>query len=264
MYPPPLDYHCATYRMNTRFHARSVVEFFLHGREKIHLHPADFPDIFWCIEGVGKFIMNGKSYLLHPGHVWYYPPGSVHRISCNGNCFHYRGLAMDGPDAAVLFEGLNIKPGINYAGDCPEHLFAALALNIESFSPEVQLENISRAVQILTLAASGKSKQQKDLTGKAREIIDENFANPGLNVEKIAELLRVNRSVLSRTFSAEMKISPVEYLASRRMQEAMRLLRQSDLPINKIAEMCGYSSAGYFTKVVRKRTGNLPGKQRYS
>ena len=108
------------------------------------------------------------------------------------------------------------------------------------------------------------NKQQKDLTGKAREIIDENFANPGLNVEKVAELLRVNRSVLSRTFSAEMKISPVEYLASRRMQEAMRLLRQSDLPINKIAEMCGYSSAGYFTKVVRKRTGNLPGKQRYS
>jgi AraC-like DNA-binding protein len=86
----------------------------------------------------------------------------------------------------------------------------------------------------------------------------ENFSNPALNVESIAVLMQMNRSVLSRMFANTFKTTIIRYLAGRRLNEALRLLKETELPINRIAELCGYSCHNYFTKVIRRHTGNSP------
>ena len=255
-----MNFQYAAYRPNTAFYIRSVGDFRLINNEKVVEKHADFPEIFWCVEGCGSFELDGRNYLLRPNQVWYYPAGSVHKIQCSGELFHYRWIALDGPEASVLFDGLNLKAGINPAGQCPLHLFNKLALNIGKTSVEQQMENLSVGFQILLAAASVKhgSASNIEQMQQVKDIIDENFSNPDLNVESIAALMQMNRSVLSRMFSNTFKTTIVGYLAGRRLNEALKLLKETDLPINKIAELCGYSCHNYFTKVIRRHTGNSP------
>ena len=47
-------------------------------------------------------------------------------------------------------------------------------------------------------------------------------------------------------------------VAARRVEEARRLLLQSDAPISAVAEAVGYSDYNYFTKIFRAATGLTP------
>lgn len=254
------NFHFTACKLNTGFYVRSTGEFRLINNIAEPVKTADFPEIFWCLEGCGRFIHENTHYFLRPGQVWYYPPGSTHQISCCGKVFRYCWLAFDGPDASVLFDGLNIKSGINTAGSYPQHLFNKLTLNIEKISPEAQMENLAIGFQILLAAASRPEKKSDNVEQmqQVKNIIDENFSNPDLNVEMIASLLRIDRSSLSRKFSNTFNITIVEYLSNRRINEALHLLQHTQLPINKIAKLCGYSCHNYFTKVIRRHTGTPP------
>ena len=259
MQKPYKDFAYSVCKMNTGFFVRSIGDFLLVNDEALPLKKADFPEIFWCIEGCGAFVHEGKRYLLRPGQVWYYPSGSYHSISCNGKLFHYRWITLDGPDAKVLFDGLNLKVGINQSGDCPQHLFSKVRLNIEQPSLSAQLENLKTAFEILIQASTPKKIGNYDLVEQVKQVIEENFQNPELNVEKVASLLQTNRSILSRAFSLNQKMTVVDYHSSCRLQKAIALIKETDIPISQIAKLCGYSSHNYFTKVIRRHTGSPPG-----
>lgn len=65
-----------------------------------------------------------------------------------------------------------------------------------------------------------------------------------------------------RTFYREWKntfpVSPARYLLNLRMQEACRLLRNTDLRIYEIANTCGYGNELYFCRVFVKENGMTP------
>ncbi len=258
MQKPYKDIAYSVYKMNTGFYVRSVGDFLLTENEELPVKKADFPEIFWCIEGVGSFSHEGKRYLLRPGQVWYYPPGSYHSIACNGKLFHYRWITLDGPEAKTLFNGLNLKVGINQSGDCPHHLFSKVRLNIEIPLLTAQMENLKTAFEILILASTPSKPGNYDLTEQVKQVIEDNFQNPELNVEKIAALLQTNRSILSRAFSFSQKMTIVDYLSSCRLKKALYLIKETDTPIHQIASLCGYSCHNYFSKVIRRHTGSSP------
>ncbi len=51
----------------------------------------------------------------------------------------------------------------------------------------------------------------------------------------------------------------MQYLSGLRMEEARRLLIQTDLPISKIAEAVGFTNYNYFCRIFKKENG-LPAK----
>ena len=65
-----------------------------------------------------------------------------------------------------------------------------------------------------------------------------------------------------RTFYREWKIafpvSPAQYLLNLRMQKACRLLRDADLRIYEIANLCGYCNELYFSRVFKNANGMTP------
>lgn len=83
-----------------------------------------------------------------------------------------------------------------------------------------------------------------------------------IGLDTLAEELQLSKYHLIRTFSAAVGITPNEYLNKVRIEQAMRLLRHSDLSVEQIAERVGYSSGSYFIKVFRKITGITPGRFR--
>ncbi|WP_079913076.1 AraC family transcriptional regulator [Paenibacillus sp. 32352] len=83
-----------------------------------------------------------------------------------------------------------------------------------------------------------------------------------ISLDQLSEQLGLSKYHLLRTFTATVGISPNDYLNRVRIEQAMRLLHQTDWSVEEIAERVGYSSGSYFIKVFRKVTGRTPGSFR--
>jgi AraC-like DNA-binding protein len=88
-----------------------------------------------------------------------------------------------------------------------------------------------------------------------------NLARP-IGVDDMAGVAKMSRFHFSRQFEKVRGISPGRYLASLRLEEAMRLIASSQFTVKKVAEQCGFGDANYFCKVFRKSFGVSPGAYR--
>ena len=98
----------------------------------------------------------------------------------------------------------------------------------------------------------------KDLMQRITANIDENFRNPSIGLDMIADELGYSTQYLSAIFSKETGIHFSQYLTRKRLSNAKQLLNTTNLKVKDIAEMCGYSYPSYFIKVFRKETGCSP------
>ncbi len=248
------------------FHVRSIGHFQLSPPDHEARKTFNFGELFWCVHGSGVFRLNGETFLLKPDFVWYYPPGSFHDYDPAESDFQYYWLTVDGPLASALFDGLGIKPGLNYGGSCPVHLFSRIANLLPAGNPESGAEALSAAFEIFSKipASSQPGKEQPTLAERARKIIDSQFTDSAFNVEELAERLSVHRSTVSRIFHREWDISVSDYIINCRLQYAMMLLKETNTPIRDIARESGFSSAAYFSRVFTARTGITPASFRRS
>ncbi|MBD9461428.1 helix-turn-helix transcriptional regulator [Pseudomonas sp. Pdm06] len=91
--------------------------------------------------------------------------------------------------------------------------------------------------------------------------IDQNAAYP-LQVADLARVAGLSSARLHARFIAECGQTPMEYIRSRRLHQAVALLRESDLPIGEIAHRVGYNSQSAFAAAVLREFGASPGKLR--
>ena len=97
------------------------------------------------------------------------------------------------------------------------------------------------------------------LVERAIALMEENFAHL-YGVQELAQSLEVSKSHLIRVFSAEMGITPGQYLTQIRIERAKLFLQAGCYSLEMVAAMSGFSGANYFCKVFRKRTGLTPGQ----
>lgn len=76
--------------------------------------------------------------------------------------------------------------------------------------------------------------------------------------EELGKMVYLNADYLSRTFKKELGISISTYILQKRVDEAKKLLKQSNLPINTVSLSVGYSNFSYFTKMFKENTGYAP------
>ena len=201
-----------------------------------------------------------KEYELNSGEVWYYPSGSYQNYRPKTNDFHYAFLTIDGQKAEYLFSGLAIQPGINYAGNCPIHLFSQLRMTIEKQLLSSEFSSLVIAFQILTMISEGRhlKASRGGMAEQAKNIIDASFSLADTNVSEVAAFIGVHPGSLSRVFSAEYGIPATKYLSLCRLNYAKKLLSDTNTAIKKIASLSGFHSHEYFTHVFRKYTGMNP------
>lgn len=94
-----------------------------------------------------------------------------------------------------------------------------------------------------------------------KEFIHEHFCE-NITLDTIASSAFLSSSYASRLFKKEMNISIMDYVLQLRMNEARKLLKDSDLQIDEISDKIGYTDSSYFTKVFRKSEGVTPSQYR--
>ncbi len=77
-------------------------------------------------------------------------------------------------------------------------------------------------------------------------------------VQRLARVSGVSEAHFSRSFKQAFGAPPHRYLLTRRIERAMALLRDTDLPITDIAFQTGWESLGTFGRTFRDITGESP------
>lgn len=81
-------------------------------------------------------------------------------------------------------------------------------------------------------------------------------------VHRLAQVSSVSPAHFARSFKQAFGMPPHRYLLTRRIERAVALLRDTDLPITDIAFQTGWKSLGTFGRIFRDITGENPGNLR--
>lgn len=84
------------------------------------------------------------------------------------------------------------------------------------------------------------------------------FYREPLSLKKISERFYISKNTLCCRFRAAMRCSVIEYLSFVRINRAKELLATTSKSMEEISELCGYSSANYFSLAFKEAVGISP------
>ncbi len=84
---------------------------------------------------------------------------------------------------------------------------------------------------------------------------DDNITN-----EKLADICGLSVTHFRRIFKEQLNKSPMEYLTDLRINWALKLLKTRLFSVSEVGTMVGFPDVYYFSKLIKKYTGNSPTK----
>lgn len=91
--------------------------------------------------------------------------------------------------------------------------------------------------------------------------INQNYPEK-MTLSQIAKTAGVSEREATRCFKKCIGQSPMEYLIKYRLNQAKKLLLETDMSITSICQQCGFSDSAYFGKVFRRSYGMTPREYR--
>ena len=167
------------------------------------------------------------------------------------SCIYHTALPISGA-APFLINALNFLAESGNDADTSRHIISAL-LNLSFGHLEADL-------------LSSGHKDEGIASRRWHQIYDylqEHFSAP-INRKTVAEAFSVHPNYLSCLASIYTGKNFQDLLENLRMEEARRLLRQTSLSVERVAESCGYHSASYFVTAFKRLNGFSPSKYRLS
>lgn len=119
---------------------------------------------------------------------------------------------------------------------------------------------VSFCAAAVRLLAEKYQKQQHKYLVRTKHCIEENYTNPDLSLNLLAEQCKTTTSYLSRLFKESFGINFVDYLNQYRIEKAKELLLTTNKPIKDIAITTGFNSQQNFIRVFKKHVGMTPGQ----
>lgn len=130
----------------------------------------------------------------------------------------------------------------------------------------IHLMNIKRLLldmveNYMQLIRKYSRRQYSDLIRLCMDYIDFHFSEQ-ITLASMANQFSVSESYLSARFTKETKMNFVTYVNSVRVDYACTLLEKLQLPMQKVAELCGFSNSNYFARVFHREIGMSPSQYR--
>lgn len=140
----------------------------------------------------------------------------------------------------------------------------SIQLMVSRIARAVRWEEVAEILEELYIMILTDDEENADfspLVKQARKMIEE-FYSQGITLDELAQKLCVSEEYLSSQFKKETGSSFTETIRKYRIDKAKELLLHSNLKLNQIADMVGYSDPKYMSKVFREEVGMLPAEFR--
>lgn len=138
------------------------------------------------------------------------------------------------------------------------------AVSISDFSSREELGRWleERCLRLRELLGQRRTDSAGRLVEQAKEYIAGHYSDEGLSVEALCSHIHLSPTYFSTLFKREVGMSFTAYVTQVRMEEAVRLLRDTDEKTYRVAERIGYSDPNYFSYVFKRQFGLSPSKYR--
>nr|WP_028562444.1 AraC family transcriptional regulator [Paenibacillus pinihumi] len=257
------------------------------GENIMHLHWHEHFEIIMIREGIAIFHIDSVPFEVGPGDVLFVPSGGLHVGYNRGDApVHFQSVVFNSSlfsgwahDAvhmqfvAPYLEGqlrFPVKPDELHS-ICREHyeLLYRIVEEFQAKEPAYQLMVKSHLHLLFTLLsraflpqrlASRPKEQYSASTSRFKTLIhylDHHYMDK-ITVEQAARQVNLNPYHFCKTFKKLTGRTFIEYVNMRRINEAERLLRESDLTITEIAGLVGCDNPNYFTKLFKQYKGMTP------
>ena len=213
-----------------------------------------------CFAKSGKMIYyhDGKQYVSDKNHVLLLPKGATYTQSCveEGEfpLIQYQALNGTVPNEFISIEIGDLE---NYLGE-----YYKLEKLWLIKPPNGHLSALRTIYEILNRLYKNELAQERDknfdIIRPAIKYLEDNFTNPNLSNQMLAEKAAVSEVYFRRVFKNQYGTSPKQYIQNLRIRTAENLLRNEYLSVSSIAEMSGFTSVYHFSRTFKKATGYTP------
>ena len=115
----------------------------------------------------------------------------------------------------------------------------------------------------LTLCELFNTKtEDTNLIATIEKYIESNYMDPSMGLNKISDEFQISESYFSHLFKEKTGVNFSTYLENIRMNEAVRLIKETDISLNELYISVGYNNANTFRRAFKKTYGVTPSSMR--
>lgn len=246
-------------------------------------------ELYFCIQGSGRFIAGEKLHTLGPGTFTAVKPMALHLSRPDvGAPFHRYVLAIERSYLESLFSGDEMIAdaiGQWLPGHGHDSLHALLnarqLLSLQETLGQLELEiKMKRSYYPLAVKSllfqlfTELSRYRSDLeaiqpsSGERKRLVEdilscmmERYREP-LRTEDLCRRFHLSRSYLHRIFKQDTGVAINEFMVAYRVNKAKELLQGTELPITEIAVSVGFQDISHFCRTFKRLAGMTPSRYR--
>lgn len=239
------------------------------GRAKSTVHTHNFIELIYIVCGNGKEWVDGREYTVKRGDLIFIGLNETHNFAPLDSEFAFYNILLKPQlaDSRIFDKELLDKPCdiIRFfrGRDELESLLESM-LNECKQKESGYFNVLSAYINILLTKIKRRlspQQQKEDVWSKILNYINENF-DGRLTATDIAERFYYNPSYFSRVFSQKTGKTFSKYLLDLRLKKAAKLLTETDMPADGIAQMCGFGDRSTFYRSFNKKYSASPGAYR--
>lgn len=253
-------------------------------------HTHDFSEIIIVLRGEGQHLVDLNEHYVCAGDVFAVHGNMPHGYDKLRNFDHINLIYK--PNEIELPAGILSMPGYHAFFEIEPRVAMREPYQQRLHLTAIQLNELSQLVDRLSGELAAKSScfaemsmnyfqqivifisriygQQKTplsdcylKLGKVISLLEQDYARQW-TIDKLAREVNMSRRTLTRQFNDVVGYPVISYLAGIRMQQAMKLIINTDLSITDIALQVGFYDSNYMCKLFRRIHGTTPHKYRVS
>lgn len=229
--------------------------------------------LLYVASGKAHFYINDQDIIVTSGNMVLYQPKQE---------MHYEYFGKDKPEVYwVHFTGSDVKNilkkhdipldnNVFYSGNSPTYGYIFKEMILELQTCRVGYEELLSMYlqQIFVLIQRSRldkrpvvSSHIQEEMGKARRYFQEHY-NEEINIEEYALSRNMSVSYFLKKFKEVTTKSPMQYILSIRINNAVSLLESTDYNVTEISTIIGYDNPLYFSRIFKKQKGVSPSDYR--
>lgn len=178
------------------------------------------------------------------------------------------GFSFENMFSAVLHLAVTLS---NTLGEMNNHNVNPVSVNLQAINRRILEKETLDEIEAVLLEVvrevaeqrrSGREDKNRLLAETVKEIIDKHYADPDLNVQRIADMLKMSSVYLGQVFKTQEGTTVVDQINTARLAYAREYLEQKDLTVTEIMEKVGFGNESYFYRLFKRRYGTTPKEYR--
>ena len=233
-------------------------------------HNHAFFEAHFVIDGSLVYSFDSGDVEVSRDHLVLISPHKIHCITQNSDRFQKITVAFDISENSEFFKALLSRKNksINMSEDVKDSL-EFIIRRAKSKTPYAEELIKNRLCEIVCMIAESASVKSSPSTQrpydaritKAKKFIEDN-PHLFMTCDEVAQCCHLSSKQLGRLFKEYENISLLSFIHGQKIEDAKRLVRDTDLLFEEISTNLGFSSVNYFGKFFAKHTGVTPGEYR--